>query len=85
MHPGAGRDERSDLPDGEAVLDDRFARLERAQCDLVPRGDVLAQHDWLAVDREFTPRGERPNRHHDIVGRVDSDRLGGLAHRVNSR
>ena len=85
VHPGTGRDRRGHLPDREAVFHDRLARLERPKRDLVARGNVLAEHDALALDHDAAPRGERPYRHRDVVRRMDFDRLRWSGHRAKSR
>src|SRR5438477_11405964 len=85
VHPGTGRDTRGHLPDREAVFHDRLARLERPKRDLVARGNVLAEHDALALDHDAAPRGERSYRHRHVVRRMDFDRLRWSGHRANSR
>src|SRR5213592_2359626 len=85
VHPGTGRDTRGHLPDREAVFHDRLARLERPKRDLVARGNVLAEHDALALDHDAAPRGERPYRHRHVVRRMDFDRLRWSGHRAKSR
>ncbi len=85
MDPPAAGDRRSRGADGEAVFDDRLPAGEGAQREFVTGGDVVGEHDALALDHQFVPCGERLNRHRDVVRRVDFDGPGSHGHRVKSR
>src|SRR6185436_4761344 len=60
--------------DGAAVLDDRLARGEIHQRDLVARGNELPHRQAAAADLDRTPGLERLERRGDVVAIADDQR-----------
>ena len=69
---GARRDRLDRMSDRPAIFAHALARRDRAQRELVPGGNRLAQGHALHA----LPRGERAQRHRDIVAGIEPQRGG---------
>ena len=81
---GAGRDRRRRRADRLAVLAHRRARGDRATRELVPERDVGGELDLGrrrgGADADARAGGEVAQRHRDVVGGIEHDRVPAFAH-----